>query len=70
MILYKDDRLVKQIIYMQQADQVNEIEKIFAEGKRALLSLHYQKMELINHFKAAKDAKEAEDILEKIRELQ
>lgn len=55
---------------MTQVDPISEIEKIFAEGKKALLSLHYQKMELINLFKEAKDAKEADDILEKIKELQ
>lgn len=55
---------------MSQVNPISEIEKIFAEGKKALLSLHHQKLALINLFKNAKDAKEAEDILKKIKELQ
>ncbi len=49
---------------------IAEIEQIFEEGKRALLILHHKKMELINKFKEAGDAKEAEDILQKIKALQ
>jgi uncharacterized coiled-coil protein SlyX len=49
---------------------IQEIEAIFEEGKKALLSLHEQKMALIDKFKAAQDAKQAADILQKIKELQ
>lgn len=47
-----------------------EIEMIFEEGKKALLSLHKQKMLLIDKFKEAKEVKEADDILQKIKDLQ
>lgn len=49
---------------------IAEIEQIFEEGKRALLILHHKKMELINRFKEAGDAREAEEILQKIKSLQ
>jgi hypothetical protein len=51
-------------------EMIQEIEVIFEEGKKALLSLHNQKMSLINKFKEAKDAEQAADILQKIKELQ
>jgi len=49
---------------------IQEIETIFEEGKKALLSLHKQKMALINKFKEAQDAEQAADILQKIKDLQ
>jgi len=47
-----------------------EIEDIFNEAKRALVSLHHQKMKLITKFKEAVDADAATDILNKLKALQ
>lgn len=49
---------------------IKEIEAIFAEGKKALLSLHEQKIALINKFKEVQDSEQAADILKKIKDLQ
>jgi uncharacterized coiled-coil protein SlyX len=49
---------------------IQEIETIFEEGKKALLSLHEQKLALINKFKEVQDAEQASDILQKIKHLQ
>lgn len=51
-------------------EALQEIEAIFNEGKRSLLSLHRQKMELIHRFKETADADEAADILNKLKALQ
>lgn len=51
-------------------EAIAEIEKIFEEGKKALLILHYKKMELINKFKEVNDDEEAKNILQKIKALQ
>jgi len=50
-------------------EAAEEIEIIFNEAKQALLSLHYQKMELIKRFKNATDAEQAADILNKLKQL-
>lgn len=52
------------------SETLREIEEIFLAGKKALLDLHQQKLALITKFKEAKDAKEADDILQKIKALQ
>ncbi|MGE5425679.1 MAG: hypothetical protein ACM3PZ_01245 [Bacillota bacterium] len=49
--------------------ETGEVEKIFAEAKQALFSLHSRKLELIKRFKNAADAEEAADILNKIQSL-
>jgi hypothetical protein len=46
-----------------------EIEIIFTEAKRALISLHNQKMALIKKFKESNDTRQAADILNKLKQL-